>query len=219
MASVFLDVGGHVGETLGAVTAARWSFDRIWSFEPSSTCWPQLDAIDDPRVQVVHAGLWSSNTEMELNDSGGVHASIERRAWHGFSEVCRFIDSAAWFAEHLSHDDTVWMKVNIEAAEVEVLDRLIDSGEIAKVDHLVVHFDVENIGMFDEANYLRARLDAAGVDWQEADTVLFGRTVAAKTDTWLLLTTGRRWRFRYRRAVHRARRRVWLVRRRLWRVR
>jgi hypothetical protein len=73
--------------------------------------------------------------------------------------------------------------------------------------------------MFDEANYLRARLDAAGVDWQEADSVLFGRTVAAKTDTWLLLTTGRRWRFRYRRAVHRARRRVWLVRRRLWRVR
>jgi hypothetical protein len=107
-----------------------------------------------------------------------------------------------------------WLKINIEASEVEVLSRLLGSGEIAKVDHLVVHFDVDKIGQGDRAVPIRARLDAARVPWRDANQVLFGRTHADKIATWLAWTNGDRWGFMRRRAEHKARRLVWLARER-----
>ena len=44
---VFLDVGGHVGETLAEVVKPRWAFDRIWTFEPATACLPALEAFAD----------------------------------------------------------------------------------------------------------------------------------------------------------------------------
>jgi FkbM family methyltransferase len=215
---VFLDVGGHDGETLGAVMAPRWEFDRIWTFEPASACLPKLEALADQRVTVVPAGMWSSDCTMALSDPGTRHASVERRPWHKGTETCPFVDAARWMTENIATDDQVWMKVNIEAAEVEVLTRLLATNEIAKIDHLVVHFDVENIGMGDKAIPVRARLDEAQVPWREARDVMFGRTVAAKTETWLYWTQGHRYKFQQRRVQHLARRAVWKARKSMQRA-
>jgi FkbM family methyltransferase len=211
---VFLDVGGHVGETLAVAMSPRWDFDRLCTFEPSSSCLPALHAIADDRVEVVQAGLWSSNTEMALHDPGTVSASVHQRRSTGAIETCRFVDAGQWMATHVSDADKVWMKINIEGAEVEVLDRLMDTGEIAKVDHLVVHFDVEKVGLGEEATYMRARLNAAGLPWREAKSVMFGRTTEAKTESWLLFTFGHRWAFLRRKVEHLARQRVWEARKR-----
>jgi FkbM family methyltransferase len=209
---IFLDAGGHEGETLAVVMQPRWGFDRIWTFEPAPVCIPVLEAMADDRVTVVPAGLWSSDCEMELFQPGERHASVDPWASLGPGEMCQFIDVAAWMREHISPTDDVWLKINIEAAEIEVIDRLLVSGEMAKVDHLVVHFDVEYMGQPERATALRRQLDASKVAWREARDAMFGRTVAAKTETWLLWTTGHRVVFHRRKIEHLARRGVWETR-------
>jgi FkbM family methyltransferase len=214
---VCLDVGGHVGETVSVAMEPRWGFDRLWTFEPTSVCVAALRELtaDDDRVTVVPAGWWSSDTEMDIYDPGSLHASVEAAlSRHGRVERCRFIDAASWMAENITPDDEVWLKLNVEASETEILGHLLDTGEIAKVDHLVVHFDVEKIGQGDKAVPIRARLDAAGVRWREASQVLFGRTDPDKIATWLGWTNGHRWSFTRRKAEHKARRLVWLARKR-----
>lgn len=214
---VFLDVGGYVGDTVSVAMQPRWGFDRIWTFEPTAGCVEKLRELErrDERVTVVPAGWWSSDTEMDIHDPGTLHASVEAAASrHGQVERCRFVDAAKWMADHVADSDVVWLKINCEASEVEVLDRLISAGEIGRVDHLVVHFDVEKIGQGEKAVDMRARLDAHGAPWREANQVLFGRTDADKIATWLAWTHGDRWTFVGRMLEHRARRLLWWARRR-----
>lgn len=212
---VFLDVGGHTGETLSVVVDPRWEYDRIWSFEPASVCWPPLDTLADERVEVIRSGLWSKNTEMVLHDPGSRAGSIEHREWHTDSETCSFINGSDWMRQHISHDDDVWMKVNIEGAETELLQSLVESGEIRKVGHLLVHFDALKTGHDDAVDSTRRALGGAGVTFVEAHEVMFGRSVEAKTETWLMTAHGQRVRPLYRKFVHRLRGAIWHGRKRL----
>jgi hypothetical protein len=195
---------------------SEWRFDRLWAFEPTSACLPALREFADERVEIVHAGLWSSGTEMDIYDPGTLHGSVDSTASRaGTVERCRFLDASAWMAQRISDDDEVWMKINIEAAEIEVLSRLLDTGQIDKVNHLVVHFDVEKVGRGDEAASMRRRLDASGVAWREARDVMFGRTASAKAASWLAFTHGQRRRWWRGRIEHSARHQIFRARRRL----
>lgn len=187
---VFVDVGAHLGETLEEVVRPRWRFDRIWTFEPASSCLPSIRRFVDERVEVVPAGWWTSTTTMELHDPGAIGASVAaEKALTDEVEQCQFIDAAGWVEEHLRDDDTVWLKLNCEGAECDVLDRLLDAGAMARFDHVLVHFDVEKIpSMAHRAEVTRRRLDAAGVDYVEPSRVFFGRSHAAKTANWLAWT-------------------------------
>ncbi|MFL6204871.1 MAG: hypothetical protein ACJ739_05935 [Acidimicrobiales bacterium] len=212
---VFLDVGGHTGETLAEVMRPRWGFDRIWSFEPVPSCVESLRLIADGRVEIVPAGWWSTTESKQLWNPGGLNASVQYEG-EGPTLTCEFIDAASWLQQHITADDEVWAKLNIEGAEVAVLDHLLDTGTIALIDHLVVHFDIEWTGDQDAAQRVRGRLDASGVSWIEADAVMFGRDRAAKTASWLDWSMhGATWRLRRRAFEHRARALVWRLRKRL----
>lgn len=216
---VFLDVGGHLAETLAVAVHPRWGFDRIWTFEPSSRCLDALNAVIDDRVAVVDAGWWSSDTEMDLHDPGTLGGSVgAARVRVGDVERCRFIDAAEWLNRHIEPGDEVWAKVNIEGAEVEVLRHLLQTGTIGLIDHLVVRFDVEKVPNERwRADELRAELRAAGVAFVEGRDVMFGRDVGARTSCWLQWTerAGPRDRlaFERRKIEHRARKLVYRGRR------
>lgn len=198
---VFLDVGAHQGETLEEALNPRWRFDRIWCFEPASACLPNIRRFTDDRVEIVNAGLGPRDETVELHDPGSIGASIHAaKAATADVEMVRILDAAAWMQEHLHDGDMVWMKVNCEGAECDLLEHLIDAGQAQRIDHLVVHFDVAKIpGMAHRARETRRRLDAAGVPWIEAHRILSGRSHARKTANWLAWTeVGRYRRLRYR---------------------
>jgi FkbM family methyltransferase len=213
---VFLDVGGHTGESVAAALDQRWAFDQIWTFEPTRRCVEILERIADDRLTVVPAGWWSADAEMVIHDPGTLHASVDAAAARaGEVEHCSFLDAARWMSENIDPSDMVWLKINIEGAEVEVLDHLLTSGEISKITHLVVHFDIEKLGQPDKASAMRARLDLEGVPWREARTVMFGPTDTSKVNTWLAWTHGDRLHFTRQKVEHLLRRRVFLARQRL----
>jgi FkbM family methyltransferase len=185
---VFVDVGGHVGETLEETVKPGWRFDRIYVFEPATVCLPAIDRLADDRVQVIQAGWASAARTAELFGAGEIGASIHAgKPVDGTAvETIQLIDCAAWVDANLDPADEVWTKINCEGAECEVLDHLCETGAITRIDHLLVHFDVEKIpGMEHKATATRAHLAAAGIEWIEADNIMFGRSRALKTANWL----------------------------------
>lgn len=187
MAKVMIDVGAHLGETLSVAMDPRWSFDRIYCFEPAPQCWPALHELADARVEVLPFGLWSEDASLTLYDPGSIGASVHRsKPSHGDEVEINVVDAAGWFAQNVSADDEVVMKLNCEGAECEVLDRLLDTGELSKVDELVVHFDVRKVpGQEHREAATRRRLDHAGVNYQPAEALFFGRNTQEKTRNWL----------------------------------
>jgi len=73
---VFLDVGAHEGETVRAVRDPKYRFDRIFCFEPASTCWKALEAEADRRVTVLRYGLWNRTCHLPLYEPGSLGGSV-----------------------------------------------------------------------------------------------------------------------------------------------
>lgn len=143
---IFLDVGAHTGETVEAVLDPRYGFDRIVCFEPVQSCAQSLRRFGDPRVEVCVFGLWKESCERPVFDPGGLGGSIfADRSRTGQAETCRFVRATDWFREQVGPGDSVWMKLNCEGSECDILEDLVHSGEMDKVAHVMVDFDVRKI--------------------------------------------------------------------------
>lgn len=218
---VFLDIGAHLGETLEVVREPRWAFDRIVCFEPAPACWPEIERLSDERVELCQFGLWSEDTTMTLHNPGDVGASIaaDKEAVSATAD-CAFRDAAGWFAVNVSAGDVVYAKVNVEGAEADLIERLFQSGELSKIDHLLVHFDVRKVpSLAHREPEVRRQLEVSGVDFQPADAIQFGG-VYRGTRNWLRWVEGNRWtrdlRFKVlRRRGHAVRRRLYPLKARI----
>lgn len=161
---IFLDVGANTGQTLAAVQGI--GFDRVHSFEPVSVCWPSLERIADKRTRIEKFGLWNKNARAELIDPGSKGASMwikdkRRKDVKVTTELCEFRTASEWFRENIDPADRVYLKLNCEGCECDVLDDLLDSGEFAKVSYAMVDFDARKIGAIKHREgEVRARLEA-----------------------------------------------------------
>lgn len=186
---IFLDVGANTGQTLRAALDPRFGFDRIVCFEPAPQCWGALKALADSRVVIERFGLWDRDCSMPLFGAGGKGASL----WHKdnataqASEPCVFVRARTWFQKNISASDTVFLKLNCEGAECDILDDLLDSGEFSKVGFCMIDFDVRKISSqkHREAE-LRQRL--AGFPFPRVaftKQVMVGATHEARIKHWL----------------------------------
>jgi FkbM family methyltransferase len=145
---VFLDVGAHRGQSLEAVLEK--DFDRIHCFEPVSINWPALKELADKRTRIEKFGLWNRTADVELFDPGTKGAGMwvkdkRRKDLKITRELCKFQRASDWFRDNLAADDEVYLKLNCEGCECDILDDLLDSGEFAKVRYVMVDFDVRKI--------------------------------------------------------------------------
>jgi len=157
----FLDIGGHVGETVEAVLDPAYGFERIYSFEPVRSCAEALRAINDNRVVVIEAGLSNSDREAMIFGAGSVGASVYEDHPHaiGGAEKCRFLDASKWFRENFSTGDRVYVKLNCEGSECDILDSLLDSGEYSKITQVMIDFDARKIpSQRDRVEFMKLRL-------------------------------------------------------------
>lgn len=145
---IFLDIGANKGQTLAAVLDPVFRFDWIVCFEPSKVCLPKLADLADDRVMIQHFGLWNQTCFKTLIDPGGKGASIydkDNVRPNAETELCKFRRASEWFKHCLGKGHTVFMKLNCEGAECDILDDLLDSGEFEKVSYAMIDFDVRKI--------------------------------------------------------------------------
>jgi FkbM family methyltransferase len=186
---VFLDVGANDGGTLYAVRDPKYSFDRIYCFEPASICWPKLEAVRDGRVRICKFGLWNITCDQVLYAPGSGGASLfeEKFREEPSKEVCRFVRASDWFRENLRPDDEIFLKLNCEGAECDIAEDLLDSTELARVRSVMIDPDVRKIrSLAHREQELCMRLAAAGLqNCFMREDVMVGATHHARIQNWL----------------------------------
>jgi len=148
---IFLDIGSHYGETLSVIQQSKYGFDRIYCFEPIKSNHQHLNKIrgNNERVILNDFGFLSETCERQVYNPGTTGASVFKEKPvanpNKKIEMCKFIKISEWFRNNLNKEDYILGKINIEGAEIDVLNDLLDSGEYYKFRKVIITFDVLKI--------------------------------------------------------------------------
>ena len=135
--SLVFDVGGFHGD-FAAEIYARYSCS-IKIFEPVPQFTKQIKARFEKnhKIEVFEIGL-GGNTSEETMSVNSVSSSTHRRV-SGDSITIQIVDIVSWLKSHsIGYIDL--MKINIEGGEYELLDKLLDSDYVTKVNELQIQF-------------------------------------------------------------------------------
>ena len=102
-----------------------------------------------------------------VNGGGGRRARLRGAAAAKHEDVLtvRTVDLAAWLSTRFCKEDHVFLKVDIEGAEFEVFEHLLDKGAAGLVDTASIewHTDKRGGGLKQQQRRLTKRLGRAGV--------------------------------------------------------
>ena len=135
---VVFDVGGFDGN-FTADLLDRHDPGVVHVFEPVSGFQSAIEArfADDDRVVLHEYGLGGHTREEEIA-VGGSSSSVYRSNMEGEERVeIRDVTAAV---DELAYDDVKLLKINAEGAEYEILDRLIETGNVDRFEIIQVSF-------------------------------------------------------------------------------
>ena len=171
MRKVFIDCGGHVGESIQLFKRSKRydSSYEIYSFEPVEQLakkYKHLDGIVysdkavwiyDGEIDFYLAAISDGNSLFKDKKTGG----IDRE--HPIKVAC--IDFSKWVQSTFNKDDYIILKIDIEGAEFKVLDKMIRDGSIEYINSAYVEWHFA-IGFEDKYLYkkLLADLSSGGLD-------------------------------------------------------
>jgi len=146
MKTIFLDIGAYIGDTI-PIALEYGIFDVIHAFEPVKELYPIIESnINDDKVILHKYGLLDSDCEKTIYCSGTEGGSIfkdkDQRGKVGPPVKCKFKKASDWFKNNISDDDNVYVKLNVEGAEIAILNDLIDNKQYYKINNVLICFDI-----------------------------------------------------------------------------
>lgn len=191
MRKIFLDVGGHLGQTLEEVTKPIYYFDIIYCFEPFP---PHVNVLREKfknyNVKILEYGLSNTTSILDFYSDGldDMGASVKKR--EGEKKIvtkCRFKRASDFFRDQIDESDMVIMKLNCEGSECDILNDLIDSNEISKIDNVMIDFDVRKYPhlVHEEPKLMKRMADIGFTNFSLCDQVMKGRTHQKRIAHWL----------------------------------
>jgi len=145
---VFVDVGAHYGETARLALNPKWAFDQVFSMEPSAICRKRLSCIRDRRLTIVPAALSKRNGTGTLHGSGLLGGSLyadKRQHQQLEAETVKLLRATEWLRENVSEGSEIWLKMNCEGGEADILEDLLDSGELWRIHRIWIDFDIVKV--------------------------------------------------------------------------
>jgi FkbM family methyltransferase len=189
---IFMDVGGNEGQTLKEVFKEKYGFDKIFCFEPSIVFYETLKEFSkkDNRIHICNFGLGDKNSKKKLYASGTLRGSIYKQNSEDDkinSEIIEIVNTSEWYSNNINKDDLVFIKLNCEGSEIDILNNLIDSGLIRDIYNILITFDIREFKEYqDEEIKLRKRLKANNlINFCFADNVMIGNTHEKRIENWL----------------------------------
>ena len=190
---IFLDVGAHRGQTLEEVVKAKYSWDRVFAFEPMTQ---EYEYIRDTYrtvsyVWTCNIGLLDETGPQRLyGDNSKMEASIHSTHKDADSSIvteCFFVEASEFFGTYIPSNAEVIMKLNCEGSEVKILRNLLQSGEINKVKNVMIDFDVRKCsGQEHEEAAIIKEMKVAGFDrYSLCENVMQGPTHQDRVAKWL----------------------------------
>ena len=154
MKKIFLDVGGHEGQTLLEVLRPVYQFDAIHCFEPMLENYQLLkqkfSASFGGKLFHHPFGLIDRNGRTTLYGSNQMgEASIfsdkQDLVQPSRAVSCDFRSAAEFLKDHMREEDIIIMKLNCEGGEILILRDLIATGLIHWISHMMIDFDIRKV--------------------------------------------------------------------------
>jgi FkbM family methyltransferase len=188
---VFVDVGAHNGETLHVALDPTWEFERIYALEPASACQKPLSGFRDPKLTIQRIGLGDETRRITLHGAGllggSIYADKRQKAVDASlisTEEIDLVRASDWFADNLPPDAEVFLKLNCEGSECDILADLLDSGRSSQVRDIYVDFDIRKVpGQEHRQTEIERRLREVGVEYSTPETL--GCSGNAGVEKWL----------------------------------
>lgn len=145
MRKIFLDVGAERGSSVRFFRdnyADAYKFE-IHCFEPLPENVELLRQVPD--ITVVPAAAWSSNGREPLYLGKYKAGTMYSDKITGKVDPDNFIevptiDFAEYIMEHFREEDEIWLKMNIEGAEYEVVPHLVEQGLIPWFNRMYIRW-------------------------------------------------------------------------------
>jgi FkbM family methyltransferase len=146
---IFIDGGGHLGETINAFKKSRLYSEHPWKIY-SFECNPQLierlrgRISQSEDVEIINKALWIHGKGLEFHFGkttlGGNIVNNQYTARLQKSTHVESIDFGDWLKENFEIEDTIFVKLDIEGAEYEILDKMFRDRSIKYVDRFYIEF-------------------------------------------------------------------------------
>lgn len=166
MKRIFLDIGSNVGQTIDFVLRKDFKIDLVYGFEPSPICLTALNKKyhNNPRVVIIPFGLSNETCEIDLHNEGSQGGTIlqdYKTTCNPTIRVtkCKFVSASDWFRENIIEKCELFVKLNCEGSECDIVNNLLDSGEYDKVACAFIDYDVrKSISMAYKEKQLKDRM-------------------------------------------------------------
>ena len=61
------------------------------------------------------------------------------------TDKVKLVEASEWFSDNINKDDIIFMKLNCEGSECDIIENLLDKNMYDWVDHIFIDFDVLKI--------------------------------------------------------------------------
>ena len=143
---IFIDGGAHKGETIAHFEKTKMYRDHPWeiyAFEAN----PHLMSFFPERhgLTVLNQAIWNQDGFIEFylgEDSLSSSLIKDKKTGNLRPRPVRVpcVDFGQWLKKNFSIYDYILVKLDIEGAEYDVLDKMLSDGTIAYVDKLYIEF-------------------------------------------------------------------------------
>ena len=184
---IFLDVGAHFVECLFKALNPSLGFDLIVAFEPSSESVKRIRLIQDSRIKVENYALGALSEQRILYGAGLIGASLwdeKKGNFFGSSELIMVRNASQQLRKYITSSDEVFLKLNCEGSEVEILQNLRDTGLLNDVDHIYVDWDARKIPSL-QGRYLEFRKELLEENYNIVSADVFPVTGWLGVEMWL----------------------------------
>ena len=184
---IFIDVGAHYGETIEEVIKKKYNFDLIYAFEPSKKCLHKLKKYKSHKIIINNYGLGEKNENRELYSSGKLGANIYLNNKNEISEKIKINKASDWFKDHIKETDIVFVKLNCEGSECEIINDLLINNQFNKIYNVMITFDVRDISgkEHEEIKTRKILKNNKSINYCFADNVMKGKTHQKRIANWL----------------------------------
>lgn len=153
--NIFIDVGGHHGETLDELFSLPHRFDVVHCLEPQAQCFSYLEnrfagQIAAGKLVLHNFGLADFDGESVLY--GGENCSYGASLFSDKADIddsqtekCKFVKASSFIKSAMQGDGIAVMNLNCEGGEALILRDLMQSGAIRLLNSIYVDFDIRKI--------------------------------------------------------------------------
>jgi FkbM family methyltransferase len=144
MKKYFIDCGAHCGESI-LMAKQKFGMDiHVISFEPIPHFANQISEIykDNDSVQISNSAIWINDkikkiyVSTDITDGSSLLGNAMNNLKSDIYIEIPCVDLSSWILNTFTNEDYIILKLDIEGAEYEVLNKMIDDGSIKLIKEL-----------------------------------------------------------------------------------